>query len=88
MRTAKARLTIRPVSSIRWEAADLSTLQGELRVECLYLGPAHWEAYEASELVISSPHALWKLTIAIAADFGDIRLRDLETPKLWHERTT
>lgn len=85
--TAKSRLTIQPVSSVRWEVDEPATLQGELWIECIYLGPAHWEEFEASEIVISAPHARWKLTIAIAGDFGDIRLRDLETPKLWAERT-
>lgn len=87
LRTAKSRLTIRPVTSIRWEADAASTLVDELKIESVYLGPAHWEADEASELVVSSPHLRWKLTITIDGDFGDIRLSDLETPKLWAERT-
>lgn len=85
--SARSRLTVEPVASIQWDVGDPSTFAGELWIESIYLGSAFWEEDGASELVISSPHQRWKLTIGIAADFGGVRLRDLEPPKLWAERT-
>jgi hypothetical protein len=82
LHTASSRFTISPVSSMRWEANDLSCLGREQWIESIYLGSAHWETPEVSEIVISAPHAQWKLCVSIADDFGDIRLNDLETPKL------
>ncbi len=83
---AKSRLTVTPVSSLRWESADLARLERELWIESIYLGAAHWETSEASELVVSAPHAGWKLVLSIADDCGDIRLDDLETPHLHSTR--
>ncbi len=81
---AKSRLTLSPVSSVRWEADDLACLGRELWIESIYLGAAHWESpVMLSEVVISAPHGGWKLCITIADDFGDIRLNDLETPYLY-----
>ncbi|MEX0703352.1 MAG: hypothetical protein WD069_14755 [Planctomycetales bacterium] len=86
MHVAKSRLTISPVVSVRWEAADLERLQRELWIESIYVGAAHWETPEFSEIVISAPHDGWKLRISVAADFPDTRLDDLETPYLHSAR--
>jgi hypothetical protein len=79
---AKSRLTITPVSGVRWTIRDPKLLEQELWIESVYPGTPHWEISGASELVISAPHAGWRLCISIAEDFGDIRLDDLETPYL------
>jgi hypothetical protein len=86
LHTAKSRLTITPVSTLRWEAGDADSLGQELWIESIYLGTAHWETPDASELVLSAPHGGWKLRISIADDYGDIRLDDLETPHLHSTR--
>lgn len=86
LHVAKSRFSITPVSKIRWEVADVKRLKQELWIESVYIGAAHWETSEASELVISAPHAGWKLCISIAVHFGDIRLDDLETPYLYSTR--
>jgi len=85
LRTASACLTLKPVSSIRWEADDLANLGRELWIESIYVGAAHWETPDVSEVVISAPHQGWKLRIFLADDFGDIRLDDLEMP-YWHPK--
>ncbi|WP_435009089.1 hypothetical protein P12x_000339 [Tundrisphaera lichenicola] len=54
--TAKSRLTLGPVSSVRWEIDDPSTLGQELWVESIYIGAAHWETPDTSEIVLSAPH--------------------------------
>ncbi len=84
--TARARLTLGPVSSVRWEVNNPSCFGSELWIESIYLGAAHWEATDACEVVISAPHAGWKVCISMADDFGDIRLDDLETPHLYLPR--
>jgi len=65
---------------VRWETDDPSCLERELWIESIYVGAAHWEVPETSEIVISAPGGGWKLRISIADDFGDIRLNDLQTP--------
>jgi hypothetical protein len=82
LHTARSRLTLGPVSSVRWETNDPSCLERELWIESIYVGATHWETPEVSEIVISAPHGGWKLCISIADDFGDIRLDDLEAPHL------
>ena len=83
LHVARSRLTITPVSEIRWEVATPHMLSQELWVESIYLGSSFWEVSDASELVISAPHSGWKLTISIASHFGKVRLVDLETPYLF-----
>ncbi|MHC5541490.1 hypothetical protein ACYOEI_24990 [Singulisphaera rosea] len=80
---AKSRLTVGPVSSVRWDIDDPSCFDDELWIESIYLGAPYWETPEAGELVISAPHGGWKLSISLAEDFGDIRLDDLEMPYLF-----
>jgi hypothetical protein len=82
LHTAKSRLTLSPVSLVCWETDDPSCFERELWIESIYVGAAHWEAPETSEIVISAPGGGWKLCISIADEFGDIRLNDLETPHL------
>ena len=88
LHTARSYFTLGPVSSVRWETDDPSSLQSELTIESIYLGAVHWETPEVSEIVISAPHRGWKLCISIADDFGDIRLDDLETPHLHSKQKT
>lgn len=71
---------------MHWQVSDIARLDRELWIESIYLGAAHWETAEESELVLSAPHAGWKLAIAIAAHTGDIRLDDQETPHLHSTR--
>ncbi|WP_337174908.1 hypothetical protein [Paludisphaera sp.] len=77
---SRSRLTVRPVSSLRWEAFDAASLAGELEIGCVYIGSRHWEEIDASELIISSPHYGWRLILEIDDEFPEIRLDDLETP--------
>jgi hypothetical protein len=86
LHTARARLTLGPVSSVRWEADVPLCVERELWIERVYLGVAHWETPEVSEIVISAPHAGWRLCISLADDFGEIRLNDLEAPRLHSTR--
>jgi hypothetical protein len=83
---AKSRLSVAPISGIRWESSEAFATARELCIESIYLGPSHWERADASELVISAPHGGWKLVISIADDFGEIRLDDLELPFLHSAR--
>ncbi|WP_435015899.1 DUF2948 family protein [Tundrisphaera sp. TA3] len=85
---ARSRLTISPVSEVRWELEEPSCLGQELWIERLYLGEAHWETDDASEIFISAPHGGWKMRITIAEEFGNIRLTDLETPYLYSSRNS
>ena len=86
LHTARSRLTIAPVSSLRWHTSDVLARDRELWIESIYLGAAHWETPDASELVLSAPHGGWKLIISITDHLGDIRLDDLETPYLHSTR--
>ncbi len=83
---AKSKLSITPVSAIRWQVSDPKVFEREIWVGSIYVGTPHWEVSGISELVISAPNAGWKLSIAIADDFGNIRLDDLETPYLYSAR--
>jgi hypothetical protein len=83
---ARCRLTVSPVSAIRWESAAVVPADRELWIESIYLGPTRWETPDACDLVLSAPHARWKLVISIADHAGDIRLDDLETPYLHFAR--
>jgi hypothetical protein len=80
--TVDSQLTITPVSSVSWETGDLEKLKGEVWIESIYLGPTHWEKPDSSELVLTAPHAGWRLRIHVAKQFGDIKLADLQTPRL------
>jgi len=82
LHVARSRLTIAPVSGYRWQIRDVERLQRELWIQSIYLDAVHWETADASELVVSAPHAGWKLSVAIADHCGDIRLDDQETPYL------
>jgi hypothetical protein len=82
LHTARSRLMLEPVSSVRWEIEDPACLGRQLSIESIYPGAAHWETPEVNEIILSAPHDGWKLCISIADDFGDIRLDDLETPRL------
>lgn len=83
---ANSRLTISPVLEIRWKSKTEIPADRELWIESIYLGPAHWEADEASELVITAPHGGWRIAISLAEDFGEIRLEDQEVPYLYSRR--
>ena len=86
LHVAKSRLTISPVSGLRWETTEILPPARELWIQSIYLGAAHWETTGASELVLSAPHGGWKLVISIADDDADIRLDDQETPYLHSTR--
>jgi hypothetical protein len=83
---AKSRLTITPISQVRWEAADTKVFEQELWIEKIYLGVSYWEAPDTSELIISASNAGCKLRVLIANQFGNIRLDDLEMPYLYSAR--
>ena len=80
--TTISKLTISPVSSIRWEAADLQLFDRNLSIEAIYVGPDHWERRDRSELVISAPSGGWRLCIRLADHFAKIQLVDLRKPSL------
>jgi hypothetical protein len=88
LHVAKSRLSVTPVSSVRWETTDILASDRELWIESIYLGAAHWEAAKASELVLSAPNGGWKLIISVARQFGNIRLDDKEVPHLYSSRKT
>ncbi|HKP35530.1 MAG TPA: hypothetical protein VJT71_01635 [Pyrinomonadaceae bacterium] len=83
---AKSCLSVTPVSNIRWEAANILPADGELWLEKIYFGAAHWEIGNATEVVLSAPHAGWKLAISAAKEFKTFRLDDKETPYLYSRR--
>ncbi len=85
---AKSRLSITPVSAVRFEMDDPQISEQEIWIESIFVGASHWEKCGTTELVISAPRLNWKWCISIADDFADIRLDDLETPYLYSARTT
>jgi hypothetical protein len=86
LHVARCRLTVTPVSALLWDTSHHADPKRELMIESIYLGAAHWESEDASQLVLSAPHGGWKLTLAIADDIGDIRLDDLQRPYLYSEK--
>jgi hypothetical protein len=86
LHTAKCRLTVAPVSALLWETSFVSDPKREFSIESIYLGAAYWETPDASQLILSAPHAGWKLTFALPDKYFEIRLNDLERPYLDSER--
>ena len=78
---ARCRLTVSPVSALRWESVEVVPADHELWIESIYLGPTHWETADASELVLTAPHAGWKLVISIADHVGEIRLDAIDAQR-------
>ena len=88
--TVRCQLELFPVTDINWCFSHKAFKQTEpIWLEQVYLGSAHFEKQQTSELILTAPHSGFRLTIVFTIpaleDYPKIKLRVLKAPAYWSD---